>query len=391
MSAFFAWQMVSDDSRANGYRFERVEGPLPEPGEGEALVEVAGCGVCGTDLGYFFGEVPTVASPPLTLGHEVSGRVVQGRSLEGRAVVVPTIVPCRKCDLCRSGRANRCVRQKMFGGNFGTRGGFASHIVVPEAELTPIPDDCPIGVERMAVIADAVSTPYQAARRAGIEAGDKVIVIGATGGLGIYLAQWAKCMGAELVLGMARDEAKLSALEAYGLDAGIAVGGRCVADVRHEVFNVCRARRVNPRWKWKIFEVSGTVAGQEVGLELLTFASKLILVGYAAGTVTHTLSHVMAYDAEIVGSWGCDPRHYGEVVSRVVCGDIQIVPFTETRPMSRISETFEGLKTGRSGLKRVILEPDRDGRGADPGNEGVRDAPREAEADPRPHGRSRSQ
>lgn len=358
MDRFFAWRMVPDQGRDNRFHFERVEDVLPEVGDGDALVEVAGCGICGTDLGYFFGEVATVAKPPLTLGHEVSGRVVSGGGLEGRSVVVPTVVPCRKCELCRSGRANRCVRQKMYGGNFGNRGGFASHMVVPAAELTPIPDDCPVELERMAVVADAVSTPYQAARRARIGPGDKVIVIGATGGLGVYMTQWAKAMGADVVIGVARDQAKLEKLAPFGLDHGISVKGRSADAVRHDIWRACKGAGANPRWSWKIFEVSGTLSGQELGLELLTFASKLTLVGYAAGEITHSLSKIMAYDAEIVGSWGCDPRHYAEVIDFVADGRVQIVPFTETRPMSRIAESFEQLRTSRSDMKRIVLTAD---------------------------------
>lgn len=358
MDRFHAWQMVPDDGCDNRFHFERVEGDLPEIGEGDALVEVAGCGICGTDLGYFFGEVATVARPPLTLGHEVSGRVVSGGGLEGRAVVVPTVVPCRKCELCRTGRANRCVRQKMYGGNFGSRGGFASHIVVPAAELTPIPDDCPIELERMAVVADAVSTPYQAARRAGIGPGDKVIVIGATGGLGVYMTQWARALGADIVIGVARDEDRLERLAPFGLDHGVSVKGRSADAVRHDIWRACKGLGANPRWSWKIFEVSGTLAGQELGLELLTFASTLILVGYAAGDLTHSLSKVMAYDAGIVGSWGCDPRHYAEVIEHVADGRVRVEPFTELRPMSRIAESFEQLRTSRSDMKRIVLTSD---------------------------------
>ena len=122
---------------------------------------------------------------------------------------------------------------------------------------------------------------------------------------------------------------------------------------------------LNPRWSWKIFEVSGTVAGQTLGLELLTFASRLILVGYAAGEITHSLSKIMAYDAEIVGSWGCDPRHYGDVIRHVAEGGVQIVPFTETRPMSRIAESFEELHAAhKATLKRIVLTADWDARPA---------------------------
>jgi len=358
MNHWFAWHMVPNSDGARGFHFERVEGRLPDIGEDEALVEVAGCGICGTDLSYFYGEVPTTAPPPLALGHEASGRVLRGGGLEGRRVVVPTVIPCRTCELCRSGRANRCLRQKMLGGNYSAQGAFASHVVVPWRELALIPDDCAIPLERMAVIADAVSTPYQAVRRAAVGPGDKVVVIGATGGLGVYLVQWAKLMGAELVVGVARDAAKLESLRPYGLDAAAAVSDRAAEAARHEMWRTCNERRLNPRSCWKLFEASGSLAGQRLGIELLTFASKLTLVGYAAGEITLSLSKVMAYDAEIVGSWGCDPRHYGEVIRHVTDSKIQIIPFTETRSMARIVESFEEVRARKADLRRIVLTSD---------------------------------
>ncbi len=153
--------------------------PLPELNDGEVLVAIAGCGVCGTDLGYLYHGVPTVVRPPLILGHEISGTVVAGDpSWLGKEVIVPTILPCRECVLCRTGRANRRLRQKMPGNSCGVYGGFASHIPVPSRELCPVPPRGAFSLEQLAVVADAVATPYQAALRGRITPGDRVIIIG---------------------------------------------------------------------------------------------------------------------------------------------------------------------------------------------------------------------
>ncbi|MGY4304493.1 6-hydroxycyclohex-1-ene-1-carbonyl-CoA dehydrogenase [Bradyrhizobium sp. USDA 4369] len=359
LSEYQAWRMVqSDRGAASPYTFERFASPLPEIKSGEALVEISACSICGTDLSYFFGDVPTVVPPPVTLGHEASGRVLRGGGIEGKAVILPTIVPCRKCELCRTGRANRCLNQKMYGGNHGPWGGFASHIVAPISELTLVPDDCQVPLERLAVVADAISTPYQAIRRARVEPGTKVVVIGATGGLGVYLLQLARLLGAATVIGIARDAAKLDALRPYGLDAAIVNDGRPVSDLRHEIWKACKTSGINPRCSWIIFEATGTVAGQELGLSLLTFASRLVLVGYAPGAVNYQLSRVMALDAEIIGSWGADPRLYADVLQYVINGQLAVVPFTETRPMRRIAESFSELRAGRKDGRRIVLTAD---------------------------------
>jgi len=90
------WQMVQPTSRdretkeVTPGKIEKAEIPVPELKQGEVLVEVAGCGVCHTDLGYFYDGVPTVSKPPLTLGHEISGTVVAGdEGWMGKEVIIP--------------------------------------------------------------------------------------------------------------------------------------------------------------------------------------------------------------------------------------------------------------------------------------------------------------
>jgi 6-hydroxycyclohex-1-ene-1-carbonyl-CoA dehydrogenase len=104
------WQMVEPG------KLVKTEIPVPVLNDDEVLVEIKGCGVCHTDLGYFYQDAPTVTKPPLTLGHEVSGVIVEGKSdLIGKEVIVPAVMPCNKCPICAKGRENRCLGQKMPG------------------------------------------------------------------------------------------------------------------------------------------------------------------------------------------------------------------------------------------------------------------------------------
>ena len=97
----YRWQMTNP-----GAPFERVAFNA-EAAAGEVVVAIAGCGVCHTDLGYYYDGVRTNASLPLTLGHEISGHVVAaGAGAEGwmgKAVIVPAVLPCGECDLCQRG------------------------------------------------------------------------------------------------------------------------------------------------------------------------------------------------------------------------------------------------------------------------------------------------
>jgi 6-hydroxycyclohex-1-ene-1-carbonyl-CoA dehydrogenase len=358
------WQMTQPWSKdaATGKviegKLEHTEIPTPQLQPGEALVKVAGCGVCHTDLGYFYDGVATVTKPPLTLGHEISGVVVAGdQKLIGKEVVVPAVMPCNKCAICAAGRNNRCLSQKMPGNSLGIYGGFSNYIPVPAEDLCVVNNRDGFELAELAVIADAVTTPYQACMRAGLKPGDNVIVVGVTGGVGCYVAQMAKAFGAKTVVGIARDPEKLKKALEYGADYVINSGGKDAKAVRDEFRELCKALGLPGNFGWTIFEVTGTGPGQDIALNLLSFVGKLVVVGFGLQQNTYSISRLMAFDADVIGTWGCLPKYYPKVLELVLNKTIQIKPFTETRPMSQIREVFEEGHS-RKLAKRVVLTPD---------------------------------
>jgi 6-hydroxycyclohex-1-ene-1-carbonyl-CoA dehydrogenase len=345
------WQMVEPGKLA------RVSVDVPELKPGEVLVEIAGCGVCHTDLGYFYDGVPTVSKPPLTLGHEISGTVIAGdNKWLGKEVIIPAVMPCNNCPICAAGRGNRCLTQKMPGSSLGIYGGFSSHIVVPAQDLCVVPDRKGVPLSHFAVIADAVTSPYQAAMRAGVKPGDLTIVTGATGGLGVYATQILSALGAKEVIGIARNPEKLERALKYGATYTIGTVDKSARDVRDAFRSYCKEKGL-PNYGWKIFEWSGTAAGQEIALELLSFLFTLVIAGYGMQKNEYQLSRLMAFEADIMGSWGCLPKYYPEVLKLVLEGKIQIEPFLETRPMSQIKRAFEDAHKGGL-IRRIVLTPD---------------------------------
>ncbi|MCW8902726.1 6-hydroxycyclohex-1-ene-1-carbonyl-CoA dehydrogenase, partial [Sedimenticola sp.] len=213
----YRWQMT-----AVGEPFVKQECTFETPVAGEVTVEVAGCGVCHTDLGFLYDGVRTNHELPLTLGHEISGRVVAcgegAEAMLGKAVVIPAVMPCGECDLCQRGLGTMCRSQKMPGNDI--QGGFASHINVPARGLCPVDEvkleAAGMSLAEVAVLADAVTTPYQAAVLAGINEGDVAIVIG-VGGVGGYAVQIANAMGAHVVA-IDVDQGKLDQLKDFGAE-----------------------------------------------------------------------------------------------------------------------------------------------------------------------------
>lgn len=333
---------------------------LDAPGPGQVVVRVAGCGVCHTDLGYAYEGVRPRHDLPLTLGHEIAGvvqRAGEGADrLLGRKVVVPAVIPCGACELCDRGRGMIC-RQQVFPG-CDVHGGFASHVTVPAHGLCAVDDDrlAGSGVELadLSVLGDAVSTAYQSIVRTELEAGDLAVVVGA-GGVGGFCAQIAHSLGAHVVA-LDIDEARLARLAECGVDSTICVRDLDPKQVRSQLRGYVKERGL-PRACWKIYECSGTAAGQKLAFGLLTFGAALGVVGYTMDSIEVRLSNLMAFDATAIGNWGCLPEHYPAVLDLVLDGKVEVAAFVDRVPMSRVNDTLEALHAGRLS-KRPVLVPD---------------------------------
>ncbi len=327
---------------------------LPPLAPGTVRIRVAGCGVCHTDITFFTGQVRTKRALPLVLGHEIAGTVVEAspgaEPLVGADVIVPAVIPCGSCDLCRAGHENACTQQLMPGND--ADGGFADHVVVPARALIPLPHDRGgYEVADLAVIADAVTTPYQAMSRAQVGAGDLVVVIGA-GGIGTYGVQIAIARGAVVAV-IDIDPAKLERLApfqpAWQFDARASDAAAVKKQLRSSGISTSR---------WKIFEMSGTAAGQELAWNLLGPAATLAVVGFTMDKPPIRLSNLMALDATAFGNWGCSPRLYHEALTLVFSGRVTLRPFIERRPITDGPDLFDQLAANHhSGGRRPILIP----------------------------------
>ncbi len=344
------WQMT--ELKAD---FKLVESEIPSLKEGEALIKVAGCGVCHTDLSFWHDGVRTKKEMPLTLGHEISGTVIDGPNhLKDKNVIIPAVLPCGDCELCNKGRSNMCQNQLMPGNDF--HGGFASHIVVPHKFLCPVPDAVlqKYKLEELAVIADAISTPYQVLKKSELEKGDLAICIG-VGGVGVYGALIAKIMGAK-VLAIDINDEKLEKAKNNGIHATLNSKGMDTKEVKAKVKEIAKELGA-PKYGWKIFEFSGTTPGQELAFNLLAFTSTLSIVGFTMSKLELRLSNLMAFDAKIIGTWGCKPELYAEVVDLISSGKLDIKDFVQIFPMSKINEVFQNTLAHKY-TKRSVLIPD---------------------------------
>lgn len=350
MESIKQWQMTEIDAE-----FKLSESAFPELNSQEVLVKIAGCGVCHTDISFWHHGVRTKKELPLTLGHEISGVVVAGPDQwKGKNVIIPAVLPCGECELCLNGRSNICQHQQMPGNDF--HGGFASHIKVPFEFLCEVPNSVleKYPLENLSVIADAISTPYQVIEKSELEKGDLAIIIG-VGGVGIYGALIAKIKGAK-VLAIDINDNKLEQAKKHNIDATINSSGLNPKEVKAKVRDIAKELGVS-RYGWKVFEFSGTTPGQELAFNLITYASTLSIVGFTMDKLNVRLSNLMAFDAKLIGTWGCKPEHYADVIELIGSGKLDISEFVETFPLSQINHVFANSLAHKYD-KRPVLVPD---------------------------------
>ncbi len=200
-----------------------AEIPTPAPKPGEVLVQVGGCAVDRFDVAIRRGVRERATSLPHILGHEIAGTVASiGSDVAGLNVgdrVASTLyLVCGECRWCLRGRETIC---ENFGGHVGVNipGGYAEYLVVPARNLVPIPDD--LGLPEASILANAIGTPYHAIIvRMGIRPGDRLVITGAGGGVGLHAIQIGVMAGAD-VMAVDLGQTKLEHARALGASAAV--------------------------------------------------------------------------------------------------------------------------------------------------------------------------
>lgn len=325
-------------------RIEEV--PTPEPGSGEALIKVAACGVCHTDLHYLDHGVATFKEPPMIPGHEISGVVeTPGDGVTnvgaGDHVIIPAVLTCGQCSACRRGRENICENMLMVGNNIN--GGYAEYIAVPAKDLIPLPKN--LNLENCSIIADALSTPFHAVvNRGEIKSGQVVSVFGC-GGVGINVVQFAVLAGAKVIAVDISDE-KLELAKKLGAFATYNAREPKVEKAVRKATGGCDVA----------FEVIGKPAVMLQAMATLKTGGRFVMVGYSADEVGLSAARIMYREMDIRGSLGCRPVDYHTIVGLVDQGRVALEPLISTRyQIDDINKAFDDIREGKPIIRNLMV------------------------------------
>ena len=320
--------------------------PPPAPGPGDVLVRVTAAGICHTEL-HFLSGLLDLGVAPLTLGHEIVGRVEQvGEGVPaqrvGERVVVYYYVGCGRCAHCLAGDENLCGDLRAEHG-FVTDGGFAEYVRAPARNAVPLPAS--IDDAAAAPIGCGVTTALHAARLANVGLGDWVVVYG-VGAVGYGLVQVARARGARVVA-VGRTPAKLDLARSLGAEHVVRAGAE---DVTARVRELTGGRGADV-----VFELVATRETMAASVKALAKRGRLVFVGYSEDTFQVHPIHLVVGEQIVTASVGNTLAELRQAVDLVAAGTVRTV-VDRTLPLERFEEGFEALREGRL-LGRAVLVP----------------------------------
>jgi threonine dehydrogenase-like Zn-dependent dehydrogenase len=296
----------------------------PAAAPGEVRVRVLLASVCRTDLEIVKGYMGFTG----VLGHEFVGVALEGRHT-GRRVVGAINCVCGACDMCAAGLPTHCRRRTVLGIQ-GRDGAFAEQLILPEANLHPVPDSVP---DRQAVFAELLAAAIQVGRQVEMRPGSKIIVLG-DGRLGQLVAQVLAARGlAPLVVGKAK--AKRALLAPLGIATADAADVRPAKDADFVV------------------ECTGTATGLGMALEFVRPRGTVVLKSTVADTTGFALAPIVIDEVTVVGS-RCGPM--AEAVAMLARGEIRTEPLVSAEyPLDRAPEAIAAAARPES--IKVLIRP----------------------------------
>jgi L-iditol 2-dehydrogenase len=326
--------------------------PTPAPGAGEVLIQVAACGICGSDVhGYDGGSGRRI--PPIVMGHEAAGVVAavgDGATSYrvGDRVTFDSTVYCGDCEFCRRGEVNLCEHRQVVGvscGEYRRAGAFAEYVTVPERILYRLPDKLSFSD---AAMLEAVSVAIHAVRIVEVAGGETALVIGA-GMIGLLILQAARAAGCSRIFVADVDATRLELARSLGADAVIESSRESLTSRIEELTG---GRGVD-----LVFEAVGRPETVASAIDCTRKGGTVALVGNISPEVSIPLQKVVTRQIRLQGSCA-SAGEYPQAMDWVAEGKVKVAPLiTAVAPLAEGPSWFARLYAREPNLMKVVLDP----------------------------------
>jgi len=332
-------------------RFERahdlhvVDASLRTVREGEVLVKVEACGICGTDVHIVEGV--SRSTPPIVLGHEYAGVVEEcGSAVQGLApgdyVAVDPNISCGTCYYCRRGLVHLCANLRALGVDID--GGMAEFSLVPAAQAYRLPKEMP---HELAPFVEPVSCAVHGIDKANIHAGDTVVIIGG-GTIGLVMLQLARNAGSSHILVLEPIGHKRAMARTLGADAVLDPGMVGAEEAVHDFVGVGAD---------VVIDCAGKVETARSAIQFARRGGTVELFGVApiGQTIPVEPNRVYFKELTIVGSY-VNPNTFDRAIAVLASGRVRFDGFPITRfPLEGIHDALQAQAEGRT--MKCIIQP----------------------------------
>jgi L-iditol 2-dehydrogenase len=330
---------------------ELAEVAKPVANEGEVLIRVAACGICGSDVHGYDGSSGR-RIPPIVMGHEASGSIVavgegvKGFS-EGDRVTLDSTIYCGECRHCTRGEVNLCDRRQVLGvscNEYRRAGAFAEYVAVPARIVYPLPKSLEFAE---AAMLEAVAVAIHAVSLAKIPPGSTALVVGA-GTIGLLILQALRVEGCSRIFVADIDSSRLK----QALDLGATDAIAAHSDPAAQIMELTGGAGVDIA-----VEAVGRSETVDAAISSVRKGGTVVLVGNISPEVTLPLQKVVSRQIRLQGSCA-SAGEYPRAIDLMASGAIRVQPLiTAIAPLEEGPQWFERLHAHEPNLMKVVLTP----------------------------------
>lgn len=326
------------------------EVPEPVAGPGQVVIEVTAAGICGTDLHIYLDEF--VTAPPVTMGHELAGRVVEvGAGVTGwhdgdRVTSETYFYTCGHCYHCRRGRPNLCPERRSIGSR--ADGAFARYLLLPATNLHHLPDE--LELESAALTEPLACTVHGVIDTAQVRAGDRVAITG-PGPIGLLALQLAKAAGATaIMLGTNQDEQRLRLASRLGADGILNV--QQADSVEEAVADMLAGEGAD-----LVIECSGAAGAAATLLQAVRRGGRFCQMGLYGHAIPLDADAICYKELTVTGSNATIPTAWPRAIRLLATGKVDAhALITHRYALEQWDEALETVQS-KAGVK-VLLKPE---------------------------------
>lgn len=337
-------------------KLQLVDLPVPSPAADEVLIQVAACGICGSDVHGFDGSTGR-RIPPLVMGHEAAGVIAAvGNAVHkfaiGERVTFDSTISCGSCRFCKKGAINLCDRREVLGvscGDYRRNGAFAEYVAVPARIVYRLPDSLSFAD---AAMIEAVSVALHAVGLTAPAKGSSAMVVGA-GMIGLLILQSLRVAGCGNIFVTDIDAGRLEMANRLGAIEIIQAGPSTSSEeIAARVRELTGGHGVD-----LVLEAVGTATTVRTAIESARKGATVTLVGNLAPEVPLPLQIVVTRQLRLQGSCA-SAGEYPQAMELMAKKEIDVAPMlSAVAPLTEGASWFERLYSREANLMKVVLTP----------------------------------